>query len=892
MHRQVPAVLLILACLAPITDARAQGRLPEGKVTRAGRLSGPAPDIDGRLEDAAWQGVEPIQDFVQKEPDEGRPPTERTEVMLRYDDDALYVGARMYRADPSAIRRTVTRRDAESNAELLVVSLDTYFDRRTGYSFAVSSGGVRRDYYHSQDSESGEMQFDPVWLARARVDSLGWTAEMRIPFSQLRFTAKDEQVWGLEIKRAIPDKNETDYWVLIPKAATGYPSQFGVLRGISGIRPSRRLELLPYSAGELTFQGNRDPLDPFNERAQARFGGDLKVGMGPNLTLDATVNPDFGQVEADPATVNLTAFETIFDERRPFFTEGNELLVGRGLSFLGRPTYLYTRRVGAPPHGGVGGDYTTSPGNTTILGAAKVTGRLASGLSIGALSAVTPREYARGYTVASSQFTRVPVEPASSYGVIRLQQEFGREKSTVGGTITNVWRGLSGGAANLRGVLAERAITGGGDWRFRFDRGKYEFTGFAGFSRVEGDTAALRRVQRSSAHYFQRPDQPHVQLDPTRTALSGYTISARGDKNAGRFTVWGIQVQARSPGFEINDLGQMRRADQVVISGDFQLRDTKPHRRVRYWQVGHSFNGSFNYGGNRLPLTINQNLQVTFPNFWRISYRTSLTPRALSDELTRGGPLMGTARGWGGQATVQGRDGLPYTWNGRGTWSWDELGGWSYEVSAGLTLRVKPRWQATITPRYNHSVDRRQYVTTLGGGPAATFNARYVFAAIERSTIAAQLRLNYAFTPDLTLEGYAEPFAASGRYYDFGELSAPRSRQLRYFGGSSSAKDPGVASTGTSIARNASGGYVATAGGPPFTLVATNPDFNRLSFRSNLVLRWEWARGSTFFLIWQQSRGSAVTSGALVRPGSLWDATTAAGDNFLAVKITYWIAAR
>ena len=892
MHPRPFSLLLLILCAAPASSAMAQ-RAPSpgaGKVAHATRLSGAAPEIDGRLGDAAWSEAQAISDFIQKEPNEGTTPSERTEVRLLYDDDALYVGARMFHADPRAIRRDVTRRDGESNAEQLMVSLDTYLDRRTGYSFAVSSGGVRRDVYHSQDSEGGEAQFDPVWVARVHLDSAGWSAEMRIPFSQLRFSAKADQVWGLEIKRAIPERNETIYWVLIPKAATGYPSQFGTLRGVSGIRPSRRLELLPYSAGDLTFRANQDPLNPFNDRTRGRVGGDLKVGLGPNMTLDATVNPDFGQVEADPAVVNLTAFETVFDERRPFFTEGNELLVGRGLSFLGRPTYLYSRRVGAPPHGTVGGDFTSVPGSTTILGATKVTGRLASGLSIGALAAVTPRENARGYNTALNQFTTVEVEPPSGYGVVRLQQEFGREKSTVGGTVTGVNRSFGSGPMNV--ILAGRAISGGGDWRFRFNRGKYEFTGFAGFSRIEGDTAALRRVQRTSAHYFQRPDQPHLRYDPTRTSLSGYTMSARGDKNAGRFTVWGISAQVRSPGFEINDLGQMRRADQVVFGGDFQLRDTKPHKRLRYWQVGHNFSQSFNFGWKRQPLSVSQNIQLIFPNFWRFTYRTSITIRAVSDELTRGGPLMGTPRLWGGQSTLNGRDGGGYTWNGRVTWGWDELGAWNYEVSAGLTLRLKSRWQATITPRYNQSVDRRQYVTTLGGGPAVTYNSRYVFAAIERSTIAAQVRINYAFTPDLTLEAYAEPFAASGRYYDFGELSAPQSRNLLYYGGSTSPSDPGVTAAGTTISRNAANGYVATTGGAPFTVVATDPDFNRLSFRSNIVLRWEWARGSTFFLIWQQNRRASVAIGDRVRPGSLWDATTAAGDNFLAVKITYWIAAR
>lgn len=320
MHlRSIVLPGLVGAVLLPTAHAQTRPAPNAGKVAQATRLTGDTPDIDGRLTEALWASAATIRDFAQKDPDEGAEPSERTEVALFYDEDALYVGARMHSADPSVIRRAITRRDVDSNAEQLVVSLDTYYDRRTAYSFAISAGGVRQDYYHSQDSEGQrELQFDPVWLARARVDSAGWTAEMRIPFSQLRFSAKTDQVWGLEIKRSIPEKNETIYWVVIPKAATGFPSQFGVLRGIAGIRPSRRLEIVPYSAGDLMFRANQDPTNPFNDRMRGRIGGDLKVGLGPNITLDGTVNPDFGQVEADPAVVNLSAFETVFDERRPF----------------------------------------------------------------------------------------------------------------------------------------------------------------------------------------------------------------------------------------------------------------------------------------------------------------------------------------------------------------------------------------------------------------------------------------------------------------------------------------------------------------------------------------------------------------------------------------------
>lgn len=851
------------------------------KSAQISALSGPAPHIDGLLDDPAWGRVTPIADFVQKEPREGAPPSEKTELRLVYDDHALYVAARMHRADPRSIRRAVTRRDGDSDAEVLVVSLDTYLDRRTAYSFALTSGGVRKDYYHSQDGEDGaELTFDPVWQGRIRLDSAGWTAEMRIPFSQLRFSKKQDQVWGLQVKRAMPDKDETDYWVLIPRAAAGYASHFGYLRGISGIRPARRIEVVPYTAGDLTLKGSVAAANPFDTKAGGRAGVDLKMGLGPNLTLDATVNPDFGQVEADPAEVNLTAFETVFDERRPFFVEGNELLRGRGLSFLGRPTYFYSRRIGAPPHASAAGDFIKSPLNTTILGATKVTGRLASGLSIGAMGALTPREYARTYTVGSGQFADVAVEPPAGFGVVRVQQEVGKERSVLGWMATNVSRSLDG-PGNLNALLVRQANAVGTDWRFRFNQGMYEFTGWAGASRISGDAAAINRVQRSSAHYFQRPDQTHINYDPARTSLTGATAGIRGDKNAGRWTIWGISLTTRSPGFEINDLGQLRRGDDIAFGGDFQLRDTKPHRRLRYWQIGHSLFTNWNYGFTRQAVRLAQNFQFTFPNFWRFSFRTNLATRGLSDELTRGGPIMQTAKAWSWQTSLQNQTQATYYWTGTLNWGFDELDGWNWQVSGGLTVRPAPRWQAQVSPQYTRSVDARQYVSTrTGGGPAVTFGNRYIFSHIERSTIAASLRLNYAFTPDLTLEVYAEPFAASVRFYEFGELSAPRSRALRTYG----------TAPGTTVTRQPDGSSAVTDGTTTFAI--GNLDFDQLSFRSNLVLRWEWARGSTLFLIWQQNRRDATTLGQVVRPGSLLDATTAPGDNFIAVKLTYWIAAK
>lgn len=866
----------------PSARSKAATLAPANKVAQALRLTADAPRVDGVLDDAAWARATPLSDFVQRIPDEGAEPSVRTEVRLLYDDRALYIAARLLRSDPSSIRTSVTRRDGDSDAETFTVSLDTYLDRRTAYSFTVSSGGVRGDAYHSQDSEDSgrELQFDPIWSARTRVDSAGWTAEMRIPFSQLRFNAAEEQTWGMQLTRYVADKAERIQWALIPIDAAGFSSRFGRLEGIRGLAPARRVEVLPYIATDASYRATDSRANPFLDRYGARVGGDLKLGLGPNLTLDATINPDFGQVESDPAIVNLTAFEQVFEERRTFFIEGNELLTGRGQSFIGRPTWFYSRRIGAPPRGSVQGDFVDAPTNTTITTAAKVTGRLKSGLSIGALAAITPREFARTYETDDNSTSRTAVEPPSAFGVMRLQQEFGRQQSNVGVSLTTVQRSLDA-RGELNTLLPTNAVAGGLDWKLRYKQGMYEITGWVGGSHVTGSTASITRLQRNSAHFFQRPDQDHITFDSTRRALTGTSASLRLDKNAGRFSLGGIQISARSPEFEINDAGQMRSGDDIDFNADVQLRDTKPNKYVRLFNFGTATQAGWNYGGIRQYWRVSENASATLHNFMRVSAGITWHFGSLSDDLTRGGPLMGTANGYQLTAALNSRANVPTTWSARTTYFDDAFGGWSLTTSTTLTVRPASRWQASMDPTWSRVIDGRQYIATRSGGHSTTYGQRYIFSFIERSTLSARFRLNYAFTPNFTVEGYAEPFAASGRFYNHGELSAPRSREQRVYG---------AAGSGTTLTENTDGSRTVRDGAATFTLPAL--DFNRLSFRSNLVLRWEWLPGSTAFLIWQQSRAGQDPVGRLIGAGDLLDATRAAGDNFVVAKVSWLFGVR
>lgn len=870
--------LLVCPVLAAAQSGAATGTDAPPKQARAVRVAGASPRLDGRLDDAAWRQAVFFSDFIQKEPVEGGVPSESTMVAVLYDDDALYIAARMYARDPGAIQRNVSRRDVGAGqSEHIWFSFDSYHDRRTAWSFGVTAAGVRMDWYHPTDNEYNlDLSFDPVWQAKARIDSLGWTAELRIPFSQLRFRREEVQTWGFNVDRWIPSRNEDIFWRPVPRNVSAWSSRMGSLTGIAGVRPSRRLELLPYAASSATVRSNADPANPFDPDGRTvslRAGGDLKLGLGPNLTAEATFNPDFGQVEADPAVVNLSAFEVFFDERRPFFVEGSQLLRGNG------PNWFYSRRIGAPPPGQASADYVDAPGATTILSATKLTGRLASGLSIGALGAVTARERARTWDSTSNTFGATEVSPVTGYGVARLQQEFGRNQSLVGVTLTGVRRDLAP-TSGLASLLNRQAVTGGVDFNLRFANGWYTLGGYLGGSVIEGDSLAIARQQRSSRRYYQRPDQTYVTYDPSRTALTGFAAGLFFSRNSGRHWLWSIQTGTESPGLEQNDIGRIATADGHNAGANLTWRETRPGRLFRSYSLVASAVAEWSYGGVRQFGEFRLDAQGTLRNQMQVTGTYWIDVRSRDERLTRGGPLMGTPRtnvrilqvGSNGAATT--------VWRARAYYETSEVGNNVYRLSGALSIRPGPRWLVQATPNYLSSRNPRQYVTQFGDAAAVnTFGSRYIFATIDQTQWGVQFRFNYAFKPDLTLEVYAEPFIASGAYARHGELAAPGSRDLRIYG----------EAAGTTASRDSSGAVQVTDGAAAFSL--SNQDFRVTSWRSNVVLRWEWRPGSTLFLVWQQNRGAADATGRRARVDDLFRGLGSDGDNFLAVKATWWFSA-
>ncbi|MFW6085480.1 MAG: DUF5916 domain-containing protein, partial [Gemmatimonadota bacterium] len=611
-------------------------------------------EIDGRLDDAAWRAATPVTDFHQKEPVEGAPPTQRTEIRFLYDDAKLYVGARMYDDDPSGIVSRLVRRDAASESDEIRIVFDTFLDHLGQTMFAVNPAGVRSDAYGPGGSGL-DSSWDPVWEAETRIDERGWTAEIAIPFSQLRFPQGSEQSWGLQIERFIQRSQEYIVWSFWPRGVSGGPSRYGHLAGISAPGGgTSRLEVLPYTVGQLANAASVDPDDPFasNVERSFRIGADARYLLTSNLTLTATVNPDFGQAEVDPAVVNLSAFETFFPEKREFFVEGSGLFDFGGLwcftcSNISSLSMLFTRRIGRAPQG-IGlardaGDYVDAPDASTILGAAKITGRTSGGLSIGVLEAMTGSETA---DVVGTDGTRIrqEVAPFTNYFVGRARQDFMDGDLQVGGIVTSVVRSLDD--PGLRSMLSAHSEGVGLDAEYWWADREYHLMADVAVTNVSGSAEAIDRVQRSSARYFQRPDRRtggdglfSAAYDPERSSLRGYGLYTRIAKESGDVR-WESQLNVRSPGFENNDYAFLSQTDFIWMQGNVQYRWRRPTSWYRWFQTTLGAQQKFNFDGDLIDRQFHSSTFVELPSFWEMSLFARWRTAVMDDRRTRGGPVV------------------------------------------------------------------------------------------------------------------------------------------------------------------------------------------------------------------------------------------------------------
>ncbi len=887
--RRWAAFVFLMGLAAPLAaqdsaiGGETHARAAAAPAIRAIRAAEP-PQIDGRLDEPAWSGAPVARDFVQFQPDPGEPASERTEVRVLYTDDAVYIGARMYDRDPDGIIRRLARRDEQVTTDAFSVAFDSYFDHRTAFRFSVSVAGVQSDALMFSDTQE-DGDWDAVWESATRSDESGWTAELRIPLSQLRFAGSADDgsgsTWGINFLREIARLEELSVWSPLPEDRSRIVSAFGTLRDLQGLRPRRNLEVRPYVLSSATrAPGTAD--NPFYAATALRqtVGGDLKYGITENLTLDVTVNPDFGQVEADPSVVNLTAFETFFPEKRPFFQEGSDIF---GFSFGGgddnNESLFYSRRIGRAPQGSVTGpaEYRDVPEATSILGAAKLSGKTADGWSIGFLDALTSNENASFISPGGTSGAQL-VEPMTNYAVARVIKDFRDGESAVGVIATATNRGL--GAGGTLAFLADEAYTGGFDFRHRFGGGNYQIDGHVIGSTVSGSPEAIARIQRSSVHYFQSPDSRHG-LDPTRTRLSGSTSTISFSKVGGGNWRYGLFGENRSPGFESNDLGFQQNADYRVGAAWVNYQQFRPQGPFRNWGVnaatwsGWTFNGERQFtGGN-----VNGNFQLK--NFWRGFAGFNQEWAGLATTALRGGPTLyqpSQWSSWGGVFTDSRKPvrlGAVFNAGGEYRTATRRLG-----LSPNVTLQPSSRLQLNFGPSLQWNDRAWQFVSR----PDASDGTHYVFARLSQQTVSITTRLNYTFSPDLSLQFYAQPFVSAGSYDRFMEVDDPRasdfSDRFRTYGENEIRR----------VEANGFGLYQVDAdrdGKADFGF--GDPDFNVKSFRSNLVLRWQYRPGSTVFLVWSRDQQSFRNDGSFRLGDDLTDLARIPSTNIFLVKFEHWL---
>lgn len=849
--------------------------------------------LDGVLDEPAWQTAPAATDFRQQQPHEGQPAVERTEVRFAYDGEALYVGARMYDDQGAAgVQTRLVRRDAQTSSDNLEVIFDPYHDHIGRLFFAVNPSGVRYDA--NGLGGGGDESWDPVWDVKTTIDSLGWTAEMRIPFSQLRYPSTTEpQTWGLQIWRQENRLNELSMWAFWGLTEAGGPARFGHLTGLTITHPPERAEILPYVVGRSANAPITDPRDPFAKRHEwdGRVGADARVLLTSNLTLNATVNPDFGQVEVDPAVVNLSAFETFFEEKRPFFVEGAGYFGFGGLncffcSNVSSLSMFYTRRIGRSPqatgHPDLDSLYADMPANTTILSAAKLTGRTPSGWSIGVLDAATRRERA---TVQHTDGSRagITVEPFTNYFVGRVAKDLRGGATVLRAMGTSVVRSL--GDSVLARQLSRHSEAFGLSTESWFGQRDYRLMAQLAGTQVVGDTAAIAVLQRSSARYYQRPDRGRRAYDSSRTVLRGVGGYARFARESGNL-LWEVSTNFRSPGFENNDIAFLSRADYWWMSANVFPQWTKPTRWYRQVFLIAGGQQQYNFDGDLTDRQVQLFGYLQALNYWQVQGFWIHRPSLLDDRLSRGGPVLRRPGSdfWSAFISSDSRKSVVLDLSAQLGCNGDRL----CSPSADLSVQFRPASNISFSVGPAYGVDRTeyQYVTSVADPTATSFYGhRYVFANLKQRTLSMNTRLNVTFSPDLTLEVFVQPFIASAAFSAYREYAAPRDLRRQVYG-----RD-----VGTVAVQPAHGDTAAVytidpdAAGPAQSFQIVDPSFTLRSLRGNAVLRWEYLPGSTLYFVWTRRSASSLIRGTLDFSADSRALFRGPADNVFLIKVNYWL---
>jgi hypothetical protein len=804
--------------------------------------------MDGMLDDIAWDTVEWTTDYVEFEPDNGTSPTEQTKMKIVYDDKNLYVAFRCYQADPSSIEKRMGRRD-DFPGDWVEINIDSYGDDRTGFSFTASASGVKGDEFISNNGNF-DSSWNPIWFLHTNIDTEGWTAEIRIPLSQLRFGNDDEQVWGIQSTRRYFKNEERSLWQPLPANPPGWVSEFGELRGIKGIKPQKQLEIQPYTVGQLdTYE--KVPGNPFLDGSDAKFTGglDAKIGITNDLTVDLTINPDFGQVDADPGAIALDGFEIFFEERRPFFVENKNVFdfrVGGGADNL-----FFSRRIGRTPQGFTTddfnkGEYADFPNNTTILGAAKFSGKTKNGWTIGMLESVTAKEFAEiklddrqeilDNLPEKGEAREELVEPLTNYFVGRVQKDFNDRNSYIGGIFTATVRNMDPRVS----FLHSHAYSGGLDFNHNWKDRKYYIDGRLTLSNVRGSAEAILNTQTSLTHLFQRVDASHVGVDPDKTELSGTGGSFEIGKGGGGDWRYNVGGNWKSPEFELNDIGFLRQADVYTQYANIRKLWNKSTSWFRRANIGLNQFTQYDFDGNYNRIQYEINGYINWKNNWWTEAGGAHKPRIYSNTVLRGGPrwrwneedFFYVFSGTDGRKKFNMHVGYVHSDATQNNFSLRRyVLRFFYQPLNSLRL--------SLVTEYEQNPSKTQYVTesSFNGTP------RYILGEIDNESLSTTLRVNYSINPNLTIQYYGQPFIFKAKFSNFNYVNDPTAKDL----------NQRVSWYDNNQISIADGVYsVDEDGDATVDYQFGNPDFAFVQFRSNLVVRWEYIPGSEIFLVWSQ----------------------------------------
>ncbi|TDQ32317.1 DUF5916 domain-containing protein [Zeaxanthinibacter enoshimensis] len=831
-----------------------------------------APEIDGHLDDPAWELASWDGNFVEWQPAENTPPGQPTDFKMIYDDKFLYVAIRCFDSVPRKIERRLARRDS-FEGDRVTVMIDSYHDKRTAFAFTTTAAGVKGEEFMSDNGRNWDESWNPIWYTDAKVNDAGYTVEMKIPFSQLKFGKAKEQVWGLQVFRTLFRENERSVWQRIPRDVAGFTSEFGLLRGLEDIAPQKQLEIQPFAVSQYESYPEEEG-NPFRDGSDYPFnvGLDAKIGITNDLTLDLTVNPDFGQVDADPGAIALDGFQIFFQERRPFFVENKNIF---DFEFAnGNDNLFYSRRIGRSPQGFVNsaaGEFVDAPNNTTILGAAKFSGKTKDGWSVGLLESVTANMYARVIDAGGEERKEI-VEPLTNYLVGRVQKDFNNRNTYIGGMFTATNRNLS----EELSFLHESAYTGGIDFRHNWKDRQYYVEGNMVLSQVQGSPEAIENTQRSITHLFQRTDAGHVSVDPERTSLSGTGGKLEAGKAGGGNWRYQGGFIWRSPGLELNDVGFLRQADEIIQFAEVNRLFLKPTDWYRQIRVGVEQFTTYDFEGNYNRIQYELNGNISWANNWWTEIGGAHKPRIFSNNILRGGPRYRYNEEnygflfFGSDQSKKFNFTMGYVHSDA---TQDNFKFRRYVLRFGY--QPFSAFNLSWFTFMNYNPNKTQYVTT------SDFNgdARYIMGEIDQRTLSTALRFNYSINPNLSIQFYGEPFISRGQYTNFNRVVNPVADDLY---------ERVSLFSDSQIAKNDSGSYLVDEnldGQTDYSF--SDPDFAFVQFRSNLVVRWEYIPGSELFFVWSQGvTGFGDPMGSL---GSNLDRQILGQkpDNTFLIKATY-----